>query len=47
MFMLGHANYTLEKFMEILKIKDISVLYDIRLMPFSSYVTNRLYLATT
>jgi len=37
-FMLGHSNYPLEQFIEMLQRENISVLYDIRLMPFSRYV---------
>ena len=37
-FMIGHSNYPLEQFIEMLQRENISVLYDIRLMPFSRYV---------
>jgi len=37
-FMIGHSNYPLEQFKEMLQRENISVLYDIRLMPFSRYV---------
>lgn len=37
-YMLGHSNYPLEEFIEMLKREKISILYDIRLMPFSRYV---------
>jgi len=37
-FMVGHSNYPLEQFIEMLQRENISVLYDIRLMPFSRYV---------
>jgi|LGOV01.1.fsa_nt_gb uncharacterized protein (DUF488 family) len=37
-FMVGHSNYPLEQFIEMLQRENISVLYDIRVMPFSRYV---------
>ena len=37
-FMLGHSNYAMEDFIAMLKREKITVLYDIRLMPFSRYV---------
>ncbi len=36
--MIGHSNYPLEQFKEMLQRENSSVLYDIRLMPFSRYV---------
>ena len=38
LFMVGHSNYPLEQFVEMLQRENISVIYDIRLMPFSRYV---------
>jgi len=37
-FLVGHSNYPLEQFIEMLQREKISVLYDIRIMPFSRYV---------
>jgi len=37
-FMVGHSNYVMEDFISMLKRENITVIYDIRLMPFSRYV---------
>ena len=37
-FMVGHSNYELATFLEMLQRENIGTLYDIRVMPFSRYV---------
>lgn len=38
LYMVGHSNHPLELFREMLEREKISVLYDIRMIPFSRYV---------
>ena len=38
LYMIGHSNHPLELFREMLERDKISVLYDIRMIPFSRYV---------
>ena len=38
LYMIGHSNHPLELFREMLEREKISVLYDIRMIPFSRYV---------
>ena len=37
-FLVGHSNYPLEQFIDMLQRGKITILYDIRVMPFSRYV---------
>ena len=37
-YLIGHSNFPLEQFKQMLQRENITVLYDIRLMPFSRYV---------
>ena len=38
LYMVGHSNYPLEQFKEMLEREKITLLYDIRMIPFSRYV---------
>jgi len=38
LFMIGHSNHSLELFKQMLEREKITVLYDIRMIPFSRYV---------